>query len=299
MLNLNVSAIQRFSVDDGPGIRTTVFLKGCNLRCAWCHNPETIGQQTILQYTAVSCTKCGRCEQACPEGVHRIANGEHQIDWSRCKCCGKCCTACLNRALKLVGQEMQVEALLDILLRDSAYYETSGGGVTFSGGEPMLQHEALAQVLRRCKEAGLHTAVDTAGAVPYAYFEEVLPYTDLFLFDLKCFSDALHRTCTGVGNERILSNVQRLGQAGAALFLRTPLVKGMNADLDELRALADFAAGLKGVQNYKLLPYHNYGIGKYATVGLPTPKEFAPPDETELNAILNVFLNRGLPAELG
>lgn len=298
--SLKVSNLQRFSVDDGPGIRTTVFLKGCNLRCMWCHNPENITATPTLQYKAALCVGCGKCQQTCLQGVHQITSeGQHIINRTYCNGCGNCPNVCVNHCLVLVGKEMGIDELLPELLRDKAYFDVSDGGITFSGGEPVLQHSALKEALRCCREAGLHTAVDTAGAVPYVWLEELLPFVDLFLYDLKCISSDVHKKYIGIENEIILHNIQRLGKDGAAIFLRTPLINGVNTDFEELNALADFAASLQGIQRYQLLPYHNYGVGKYQPLGLPAPVEFTAPSEESREHILQIFLDRSLPVEFG
>lgn len=283
--SLVVSRVQRFSVDDGPGIRTTVFLKGCNLRCRWCHNPENIEATPELQFKRESCLGCGACAAACDRGVHGFAGGSvsgraHTLARERCEACGACADVCPTGALELVGHAVPVAEVAAEAARDRAFYERSGGGVTFSGGEPLLQHDALAEALRACKQAGLHTAVDTAGAVPFEWFEQIIPYTDLFLYDVKCVSEGLHRWATGVGNRRILGNARRLGEAGACIHVRTPFVEGVNADAEEAGRIADFVAGLPGVERYEPLAYHDYGLGKYELFGKETRQDgFAAPPE--------------------
>lgn len=298
-----VSNIQRFSLDDGPGIRTTVFFKGCNLRCAWCHNPECIEPGLSLQFAAVSCTACGKCVQVCAQGVHSIgADGIHRIDRARCVGCGACAYNCPNTALALIGKRYEPEALLTELLKDLKYYETSGGGVTFSGGEPMLNPDYLAAVLRLCKEAGLHTAVDTAGCVDFSNFEKVLPFADLFLYDVKLRDSDRHEGATAVPNGRILENLDRLTRAGADVFIRTPVIPTYNADLDELGHIAAFLAALPGLEHVRLiqlLPYHNYGVGKYAALGKDAGTTgLQPPSEDFMREALALYLELGLRAQI-
>ena len=298
-----ISNIQRFSLDDGPGIRTTVFFKGCNLRCAWCHNPECIVPGPTLQWMAASCTACGRCVGSCPNGVHALdASGRHTLDRSRCAACGACVNACPGNALKLLGTSYEPAALLRELLKDQKYYETSGGGATFSGGEPMLHPEYLAAILRLCREAGVSTAVDTAGYVPFSAFETVLPWTDLFLYDVKLRDSARHQAATGMPNGQILDNLGRLLSAGADVWIRTPVIPSYNDDLQELGGIAEFLAGLPGREHIRLiqlLPYHNYGVGKYAAIGRESrTMGIQPPAEAFLRQALQRYLELELPARI-
>lgn len=298
-----ISTLQRFSLDDGPGIRTTVFFKGCNLRCAWCHNPECIIPGATLQFLEGSCTGCGKCAAICPQGVHAITpEGRHLLDRSRCIACGKCAYGCPHTALNLIGRRYEPEELVKQLLKDRKFYETSGGGVTFSGGEPMLHPEYLAEVLRLCKEAGLHTAVDTAGCVPFESFQTVLPYADLFLYDIKLWDEEKHKQATGVSNRRILENLRLLTDAGGTAFIRTPVIPTYNAESEELRRIADFLAGLphrERVLLIQLLPYHNYGVGKYASLGSRSQTEaLRPPEDSFMRQALQYYLDLGLPAQI-
>lgn len=298
-----VSNIQRFSLDDGPGIRTTVFFKGCNLHCAWCHNPECIVPGLTLQLIENSCTGCGKCAEVCAQGVHTIGeDGRHLVERSRCVGCGKCAYQCSHTALNLIGTRYEPEELLRQVLKDRKYYETSGGGVTFSGGEPMLYPEYLSEMLKLCREAGLHTAVDTAGCVPFSAFEQVLPWAELFLYDIKLWSSDRHRAATGVPNERILENLRRLTDAGGEVYIRTPVIPTFNDDLEELGQIASFLAGLPArerVRKIQLLPYHSYGVGKYATLGADSRTAgLQPPPEAFMQEALQLYLDLGLPAQI-
>jgi glycyl-radical enzyme activating protein len=294
-----ISNIQRFSVDDGPGIRTTVFLKGCNLRCRWCHNPECISFPPSLQLIESSCTSCGRCVERCPDGVHEITpEGQHRLHRERCTGCGACAYACLNTALTIIGQPFTPDELVSKLERDKKYFETSKGGVTISGGDPMLFPVYTAQVLALLKKKGIHTAVDTAGCVPWANFEQVLPNADLFLYDVKAASRALHQALTGVDNTLILDNLHRLSAAGARIFVRVPVIPGCNDSADELSAIASLLAALPTPPELtQLLPYHSYGAGKYATLGLKEPLGvLKPPSQAFMENILLKFLQKDLTA---
>lgn len=298
-----ISNLQRFSLDDGPGIRTTVFFKGCNLRCAWCHNPECISGGHTLQLLQDACTGCGGCVSACRQGVHHIdQNGRHHLDRSLCVGCGACAYQCTHGALTLIGTRYEPESLLRELLKDRRYYETSGGGVTFSGGEPLLHPDYLVRMLELCRGAGLHTAVDTAGCVPFPVLERVLPLADLFLYDIKLWTSERHQAATGVPNQLILENLRRLTDAGGAVYLRTPIIPGYNDDLEELGCIARFLADLPArgqVQKIQLLPYHNYGVGKYASIGLTSgTTQTRPPEDAFLRRALQLYLDLGLPAQI-
>lgn len=297
-----VSNIQRFSVDDGPGIRTTVFFKGCNLSCLWCHNPECISGGFSTQLVANSCRLCGKCLDKCPRGAHEfdLETGIHTIERSKCIGCGECAYFCPHSALKIIGKQYDPEELMGLILKDKRYFDSSEGGVTFSGGEPMLQVDYLCEMLRLCKEAGIHTAVDTAGCVPFESFEKIMPYTDLFLFDIKIWDDEKHVEATGVSNVRILENLQKLTEAGADVFIRTPVIMEWNGDLAQFEGISGFLAGLKnGVKLIQLLPYHSYGVGKYDNIGLVNRiKDHTPPTDEFMQQALQIYLDKGLPARI-
>ncbi|MBO5670856.1 MAG: glycyl-radical enzyme activating protein, partial [Clostridia bacterium] len=200
--------IKRMAIHDGDGIRTTVFLKGCPLKCVWCHNPESIGFEPQLAYYQNKCIGCGECVSACPVAAHTMSESGHAFDSTSCLACRRCTEVCLGGALTLFGREMTVDELMPLLLEDRAFYENSGGGVTLSGGECLSQAAFCRELLRRLKEEGIHTAVDTCGCVPRAVLDEVIPYTDIFLYDVKAVDDAVHKRCTGRSNASILENLR-------------------------------------------------------------------------------------------
>lgn len=300
MIQPLISNIQRFSVDDGPGIRTTVFFKGCNLRCLWCHNPECISTGFSVQLLANACRSCGKCAVLCERGGHIFQDGCHLLERKNCIGCGKCAYSCPVTAISIIGKSYEPEALVKEVLKDRMYFETSDGGVTFSGGEPMLHQEYLRKVLILAKEAGLHTAVDTAGNVPFTSFERVLPYTDVFLYDIKIWDDEKHRQATGVSNQLILENLKKLTDADAQIIIRTPVIMEWNGNLKEFEAISSYLADLKKpVKLIQLLPYHSYGAGKYETLGLVNQiKDHTPPTRAFMEEALQCYIAKGLPAQI-
>ncbi len=284
-MNGMIFDIEHGSFVDGPGIRTTVFFKGCNLSCKWCHNPESQQFTGQLLFYSDKCTSCGKCREVCP---HELLS---------CDLCGRCELYCPNDARKLCGTEMTADEILQELLKDKDFYTASGGGVTFSGGECMLQIEFLTELLRRCKENGIHTAVDTAGHVPWMNFEKILPYTDLFLYDVKCASEELHREWTGVSNQLILENLRRISELIAGerlheaqfrgkLFIRVPVIGGVNDNEDEIRKIAEILKDIR-YSKVELLPYHKMGEYKYGALGKDW-EVFTVPDEDRMNGFRRI-----------
>ncbi|MCU0519767.1 MAG: glycyl-radical enzyme activating protein [Anaerolineae bacterium] len=263
-----ITDIQRFSIHDGPGIRTTVFLKGCNQRCFWCHNPETLDSKPQLQYFADRCIGCGACVERCPQGAHTFVEGVHRLDRTRCVACGACADTCYARALVMVGETKSADEVVDVIIRDRAFYETSGGGVTLSGGDPMLQLEFSEAVLARCRDAGIHTAIETAANVPWERLERIIAVSDLVMMDIKHMDSDRHQAFTGVPNERILANARRLSENGVPLIIRTPIVPGVNDDKESIGAIAAFVSELPGEVSYELLRFHAMATAKYDSLGM-------------------------------
>lgn len=261
--------LQRFAIHDGPGIRMTVFFKGCNLRCFWCHNPESWNAQTELRVLRHLCICCGSCVAVCPNGCHSVGLDSGMLfHRESCTACGLCESICPTNALTLCGRKMTVDDVMVEVLKDAPFYAQSGGGVTFSGGECMLQTDFLKACLIACKKWGIHTAIDTAGNVPYEDFVEILPYADLFLYDIKCIDSDLHSRGTGSGNEQILENIRRLSATDASIVIRVPVIGGFNATETQMQNIAAFRDSLPRRHNVELMPYHAFGEGKKDAFGI-------------------------------
>lgn len=282
-----VFEIKRFAVHDGPGIRTTVFFKGCPLKCVWCHNPEGLSAAPQLAYYAHKCIGCGECATVCTTGAHLFENGSHTFDRQACIGCGACANACLGDALTFYGTEMTVEELLPRLLEDREFYETSNGGVTLSGGECLLQADFCIALLQALKKEGIHTAVDTCGSVSREVFDKVLPYTDLFLYDIKAISPAVHRHCTGLTNERILENLRYLDTCGAKIEIRYPYVPDYNDG--EAESIRDFLSSLRTFPAVRVLPYHSFAGSKYRALGYGDTLPSRLPTEAEIQKAEALF----------
>jgi pyruvate formate lyase activating enzyme len=260
--------IERFAIRDGPGIRTTVFLKGCPLRCLWCANPESISPVPQLFYLENLCARCYRCVEACPnKATTKAPDGAIKIDRSLCQACGKCVEACPNRAREISGKLMTVEEVLEEVKKDALFYQNSGGGVTFSGGEPTHQPEFLWHLLKASQESGIHTALDTSGFVKPDILKRVLEHTNLVLYDIKHMDPAKHKELTGVDNSLILENAKMIVAMGKPVIIRMPSIPSHNDSQENIKALAEFMLGL-GLKKVDLLPYHSLGKIKYQRLGM-------------------------------
>lgn len=275
MKTATIFDVERSSFVDGPGIRTTVFFKGCNLKCAWCHNPESQDFKAQMMFYRDKCKGCGKCKEICQSP-------------DQCTLCGKCTIYCPVDARKVCGKTYTVDEVFHEIMKDKSFYDHSGGGVTFSGGECMLQVEFLREILKKCKESGIHTAVDTAGHIPFANFEKILPYTDLFLYDIKIFDSAKHRKYVGVGNELILENLKRLLAADAKIWIRIPVIADVNDDSEEMQQIKNFLLQHGKPDKVELLPYHAMGENKYAAIG-KNSHTFMKPDDDKMSALRAIF----------
>ncbi len=275
--------IKHFAVHDGDGIRTTVFFKGCPLHCKWCHNPEGLSFAPQLHYNATQCTACGACAAVCPTQAHTFTKErEHCFDRQRCTSCGACAKACPQSALRLYGTTAEIPAILEEILADREFYAVTGGGVTLSGGECLCHPAFCADLLKECKKEGIHCAVDTSGAVEREALDAVLPYTDLFLFDLKLMDPQKHLHYTGMSNERSRANLAYLMERGAAVEIRIPLLPGINEG--EIPEMGAYLASLGGIRSVRVLPYHALAASKYRHLGM----EFTmPPTESPTKEALD------------
>lgn len=265
--------IQKFCVNDGPGIRTTVFCKGCPLDCLWCHNPESKSVEREVLFDGAKCLGCGQCAAVCPAGCHELTRQGHRYHRDACTRCGACTEGCYAGALEPVGRTVSVEEVLDEVRKDEAFYRNSGGGLTLSGGEPMAQFAFIDALLAGAKAQGLHTCMETCGFAPPAHYREIAPLVDLFLFDYKLTDSEAHRRYTGVPNEPILENLRLLDRLGAAIILRCPIIPTVNDTPDHFAGIAQVVNALEHVTEIQIEPYHPLGSGKAAQLGKPYPLE--------------------------
>jgi len=293
--------IKRYSIHDGPGIRTTIFLKGCALRCLWCHNPESIDPGPELMHWPGRCSRCYACIKACPlAAISKDQAGAVVIDRTRCDLCGKCAAACLYDAMQMVGREASVEDVLAEVEKDRIFYEQSGGGVTLSGGDPLVQSDFAEALIDACRSRGIRTALDTAGMSQNWVLDRLAAKTDLVLYDLKCMDEARHREFTGVSNAPILENLKRLAAAGTEIWIRIPLVHGVNDDDDHIRRTIAFLQSLKTIRRVGILPYHSGGLEKARRIGREAHfRKFETPSEERIAAVEAAFREAGFEVRRG
>lgn len=301
MLKATIFDIKRFAVHDGHGIRTTVFLKGCPLDCVWCHNPEGKSGNVQLGFFAHKCVNCGSCVSVCASNAQSLSDVHlHRLNREKCRLCGKCIDSCPSDALLIYGKQVTVDEIFPELVKDRAFYECSGGGVTLSGGEPLMHPDFCLDLLTKLKNEGIDTAVDTCGFISPEVLKSVIPYTDTFLYDVKHMNSDIHRRFTGQPNELILSNLRLLSESNARTEIRIPFVPGYNDDEKNLKATGKFLSTLKGIAKVKLLPYHDYARSKYSAIDM---KDTLPvvdiPTDDELHLAAALLCSYGLNAVSG
>ncbi len=293
--------IKRYAINDGPGIRITIFFKGCPLKCAWCHNPESQSPEQQKLYTASRCIGARDCIDVCSNNALTLTPEGITTDWERCNLCGKCADACPAKAIEMSGRFYSTQELLQIIEKERVYFEQSGGGVTISGGEPLMFPEYLIELLALCKQAGIHTAVDTSGFARKETLLRVAEFTDLFLYDLKLMDPILHKKWTGVSNQLILTNLKLLAESGANINIRIPLVKNVNSSENSLKEMVVFITQLPGNKiTVNLLPYHKNASNKYVKLGSVYPEyEMAEPQEEDQKKGIEIFKRFGIQMEIG
>ena len=294
--------IQRFSIQDGPGIRTTVFLKGCPLRCLWCSNPESIRLSPEIITRDIRCIGSGKCAEICPKHAIVFVENTRIIDWETCNYCMKCAQVCPSKAIEAVGEHMTIAEVVDTVARDSNYYRRTYGGMTLSGGEPLLQWQFALGLLREAKRKGFHTALDTAGYAEWEILDEVLNHTDLVLYDVKHMDSQKHQEATGVPNERILDNLQKtLAKSKAKVWIRRPVIPGFNDSEEDLTKLCKFVLTLdRSVEKVSLLPYHKYGELKYVAKGIVYPyQDFVLVSDEQMQRSKKLVESCGLKVDIG
>lgn len=280
--------IQKFSVNDGPGVRTAVFMKGCQMKCVWCHNPESLSSQKQLAFNAEKCVGCRRCEQVCPNGVHSFdAEGNHKVDFDACQTCGQCVDTCMQDALKIYGKEMTVEQVFAEVIKDKVYFDKSGGGITLSGGEALKQFEFCLALAKMCKANGVHVCIETNGASKAEHYRTIAPYVDLFLFDYKATGDELHKALTGMTRRLVDTNLRALNEINASVILRCPMIPGYNVSDAHFAAIAMLAQTMDNIQKVEVLPYHNFGKGKASEIGKDYMVDADMPDDEVIESWLN------------
>lgn len=289
-MNANIVEIKRFAVHDGDGIRTTVFFKGCPLKCLWCHNPETLSSKRQLAFYGHKCIGCKKCAEVCD--CHTFSENVHRIDRTKCTMCGNCVSLCPQSALEIFGAEMSTDEICKVLLKDIDFYKESGGGITLSGGECLLQSEACCEILKTMKQREINTAVDTCGFVPKSAIDQVMPYTDTFLYDIKAIDEDVHIKCTSQSNKIILDNLAYLDSCGVKSEIRIPYIPSYNDN--QIAKIAEFLSTLKNIVRVRVLPYHNYAASKYTALNLKNTLPLRLPTESEIEKAKRIISSYGL-----
>ena len=290
-----ITNIQRFSLTDGDGIRTTVFFKGCNMHCKWCHNPETINNHSELMFYETKCIGCGKCFEVCPSGAQQIVDGKHIIDRNKCVNCGKCASVCYAEALVMCGEKMSVEDVMYQVRQDKAYYDSSNGGVTLSGGEVLCQKDFASELTNACHKEGIKVAVETNLCFAFDYAKELLSKVDLIMCDLKIFDDEEHKKYTGVSNKNIIDNIIKLDELNIPVVVRTPLIPGATDSAENIKSIANYIKGMKNLYRYEILNFNPLGEGKYKALNAENQFESARPfGEDNLSEIRDILEKIGI-----
>lgn len=298
MNTANIFNIQKFSVHDGPGIRTTVFFKGCPLKCLWCHNPESQNINTQILYDKDKCVLCGTCEKICHKKAIKIENNKLTTDES-CDCCGQCVIYCIQGARQIAGKVYTVDDVMKEVLKDRVFYEKSSGGVTLSGGEPLIHIDFVEELLKKLKDNNIHTAVDTCGAVSFENLKRAAKYTDVFLYDIKLMDDEKHVEFIGMSNKLILENIRKLSEIHNNINLRMPIIEGVNGDEEHIIKTIEFIEGLN-ISKVNLLPYHDIAKHKYKKLGkVYEDDRMSKPSDEKMQKFKEMFENKGYKAKIG
>lgn len=291
--------VQKFSVHDGPGIRTTVFLKGCPLKCLWCHNPESQEIEKQMLFDRDKCVLCGTCIKICPQKAITIENNKLTTDFDKCNYCRQCEVYCIKGTRQVAGKEYTIDEILKEVIKDKVFYEQSNGGVTISGGEPLLQINFVEELLKKLKDKNIHTAVDTSGAVGFENIRRTAPYTDIFLYDIKLMDDEKHKEYTGVSNKLILDNLKKLSQIHNNINLRMPIIEGVNGDESHIEKTIAFIKGLN-INKVNLLPYHDIARHKYKKLDILYEEEkMSKPSDEKMQHFKEMFEREGYEVKIG
>jgi pyruvate formate lyase activating enzyme len=290
--------VQKFSVHDGPGIRTTVFFKGCPLRCLWCHNPESQKTKKQMLFDSDKCVLCGTCVKMCPQKAITIENNKLTTNFDKCNYCGQCEVYCTKGARQVVGKEYTIDEIFKEVIKDKVFYEQSNGGVTVSGGEPLLHIDFVEELFKRLKEKNIHTAVDTCGAVDFENLRRIAPYTDVFLYDIKLIDDEKHKEYAGMSNKLILDNLKKLSQIHNNINLRMPIIEGVNGDESHIEKTIDFIKELN-ISKVNLLPYHDIARHKYKKLDILYEDGMSKPTDEKMQHFKEMFEREGYEVKIG